>query len=79
MDRYTEEALYSSRLISFISRLIEGISLLVRMISQLIKAVSCEQFSFQAPAGFLFWWGSNRIQILFNEGLFLMFNGLEFL
>ena len=41
------------------------------MISRLISVLKREQFSFQGRAGFLSWRSTSRIQILFNEGLFL--------
>ena len=47
-----------------ISRLIIRISRLIKMFPE------GESVSFSG-SGFLFWWSTNRIQFLFNEGLFL--------
>ena len=49
----------------------EGIRWLIHMISRLIEVFLKRESVFFSGAGFLFWWNSNKIQILLNEGLFL--------
>ena len=51
-----------------ISRLIIKISRLIDAFPEAFPEAESVSFS---GSGFLFWWSTNRIQFLFNEGLFL--------
>jgi len=46
-----------------------GISRLIIKISRLIESFPEAELVFSG-SGFLFWWSTNRIQFLFNEGFF---------
>jgi len=54
-----------------------GISRLIIRISRLIEAFSKAESVFFSDSGFLFWWSTNRIQFLINEGLFLKIKGFK--
>ena len=43
------------------------------------KQIKVEQFPFQVLTSFFFWRSTDRIQILFNEGLFLKIEGFRIL